>query len=183
MVYSSRKSAIQRAREYLAVRPVFFDTETTGLGPDAEIIEVSVIDHDGIELFDSLVRPNGRIPLDAMQIHGISNEMVKDMPIWPDIWPALRTVLNGRYIGIYNAEFDLRMIRQTHQVYNLAWDLTTGKIFDIMKLYADYTGSQRWVSLEKAGRQCGIPLPNAHRARADTLLLRALLQHIASRLT
>lgn len=177
----ARKLAIQKAREYLAMRPVFLDTETTGLDIGAQIIEVCVVDHDGNVLVNNLVRPQGPIPADAMRIHGITDEMVRAAPTWPEVWPEVEGVLSGRYVGVYNADFDLRMLRQSHQRYGLPWLLSQGRFFDMMKLYADYKGFQRWVTLEVAGRQCGIPLPNTHRAQADALLVRALLQYIASR--
>ena len=181
LAISSRKSAIQKAREYLAVRPVFLDTETTGLDPSAEIIEMCVVNHDGTVLLETYVKPVRPIPLDAVRIHGISGEMVADAPNWPEVWPTVEAVIRGRYIGIYNAEFDLKMMRQSQQRYGMAWEFPFSRVFDVMKLYADYSANQRWVSLETAGRQCGIPLPNSHRARADTLLLREVFQFIASR--
>ena len=181
MSQSSRKSAIQRAREYLAVRPVFLDTETTGLDANAEIIEICVVDYEAKVLFDTLVKPARSIPPDASRIHGITNAMVQAAPAWPEVWPGVEAVLRGRYIGIYNVDFDIRLMRQSHLVYGMSWEFSQQRVFDVMKLYADYTGSSRWVSLETAGRQCGIALPNAHRAQADTLLLQALVQYIASR--
>jgi DNA polymerase III epsilon subunit-like protein len=55
-----------------------------------------------------------------------------------------------------------------------------------MKLYAQFRGEAnsrtrgyRWHSLDDARAQCGLDLPNAHRARADTLLARALLLWLA----
>lgn len=55
-----------------------------------------------------------------------------------------------------------------------------------MELYARYYGSwneryssYRWQSLENAGSQCGIAIPNSHRAKDDTLLARAVLLHMA----
>jgi hypothetical protein len=58
--------------------------------------------------------------------------------------------------------------------------------FDLLKLYAEFRGewdakrrSYRYQSLDSAGNQCGIILPNAHRATADTLLTRAILFYMA----
>jgi DNA polymerase III subunit epsilon len=181
LVISSRRSAIQKAKEYLAARPVFLDTETTGLDPAAEIIEISVIDHDGGVLLYAFVKPARRIPLDAVRIHGTTDGMVEGALTWPEVWPAVEVVLHGRYIGIYNADFDLKMMRQSHYRYGLIWEFPRNRIFDVMKLYAEYTGQQRWVSLETAGRQCGISLPNSHRALDDTFLLREVFRFIASR--
>jgi DNA polymerase-3 subunit epsilon len=174
--------ARKRAREYLAVPHIFLDTETTGLDSRAQIIEICVIDRDGKVLVDSLVRPEGSIPQDAIRIHGITDEMVNTAPTWPEVWPLVEGVLNGRYLIAYNADFDRRMMQQSHQRYGLPWLLPQGRFIDVMKLYSEYRGQSRWVSLDVAGRQCGIPLPNAHRAQADTLLVQALLQYIAGQI-
>lgn len=181
MPLTKRQLAIQKAREYQSVRPIFMDTETTGLDMNAEIIEVSIVDHDGGILIDSLVRPVKSIPPDVIKLHGITNQMVQNAPTWLEVWPAVEDVFRGRYIGIYNVEFDLRLMRQTHQRYGLTWDLPNQRFFDVMKLYSDFSGAQRWQTLEAAGSQCSIPIQNTHRAKDDTLLLRALFQHIASR--
>jgi DNA polymerase III subunit epsilon len=181
MATGSRKRAIQTVREYQAMRPVFLDTETTGLDPHAEIIEIAVVDLDGNVLVDSLVKPTRSIPPDAIRIHGIQNELVADVLSWPAIWPSVAEALKGRYIGIYNADFDLRMIKQTHAQHTMAWDFQMGRVFDMMKLYSEFSEQSRWQSLDAAGRQCGIPLPNAHRARDDCFLLRALFQYIGGR--
>ncbi len=182
MAYLTRKSAIHKAREYLATRPVFLDTETTGLDPAAEIIEICVMDHSGAILVDTLVKPVRPIPIDATLIHGITNQMVQMAPSWPDVWPLVQSAILGRYIGIYNADFDLRMVKQTHLYHRIAWDFPSQRVFDVMKIYSEYLGNSRWVSLDVAGRQSGISLPNSHRARADTDLLRTLFLHLASRI-
>ena len=185
---SHRQTAILTARKLCSSHPVFLDTETTGLDATAEIVEICLIDHDGSPLLHSLVRPLHPIPWGAMRIHNISNEMVADAPSWPEIWPQVRAILQGRVVGVYNAEFDLRMMQQSHRLHGMAWDCRDAEFFCIMKLYARFFGesgryydSFRWQSLEKAGCQCGISLPNAHRAFADTLLARAVLQHMAER--
>jgi DNA polymerase-3 subunit epsilon len=165
-----RLATIQKARQIWAAQPLFLDTETTGLGNAAEIVEISILDHNGGVLLDTLVRPRRSIPADAIQVHGIRNEMVRDAPTWMHVWPQVESILAGRQVGIYNAEFDLRMMRQSHHVIGLPWRRFPGQEFCVMRLYADFYGSRRWQRLEDAGRQSGINLPNSHRARGDTLL-------------
>jgi DNA polymerase-3 subunit epsilon len=90
-----RQDAIRFAKTKLAVKPLYLDTETTGLRDLDEIVEISILDHDGGVLFDSLVRPTCRIPADAIAIHGITDDMVRDAPRWIDIWPEVEAVLRG----------------------------------------------------------------------------------------
>ncbi|HQF69216.1 MAG TPA: hypothetical protein PL171_06005, partial [Anaerolineaceae bacterium] len=52
----------ESARQILALKPVYLDTETTGIGSVDEIVEISVIDHDGAQLFSKLVKPTRPIP-------------------------------------------------------------------------------------------------------------------------
>ena len=79
------QNAAARARTILQGSPLFFDTETTGLGSNAEIVEVGVVDAVGKTVLESLVRPRRRIPSDAIAVHGISNEMVRDAPTWAEV--------------------------------------------------------------------------------------------------
>ena len=188
MKTGGRAEAVKMAREWISRKPVYFDTETTGIGPNDGIIEIAVLDHDGAILVDELVKPIGTIPANATAIHGITNEMVKTASQWDVVWPRVEAAFINRVVGIYNADFDLRMIRQTHQKNWLSWFEPEGTLFFcIMKLYAQFYGqwnaqhrNYRWQSLEQAGRQCGIPLPNSHRAKDDTLLSRAVLEFMAN---
>jgi len=187
MNLSARKEAIKRAREYLNNKPVFLDTETTGTGPNDNILEIAVVDHNGTVLVDSLIRPVGAIHPDAARVHGITVDMVAEAPRWGEVWEQVEMVLAGRMVGIYNADFDLRLMQQSHTRSWMNWHQPDGmQPFCLMKLYAQFygqwnsrRGNYRWQSLDKAGEQCGIPLPNSHRAKDDTLLTRALLAYMA----
>jgi len=185
MIPSARSEAIRIAKEKIALRPVYLDTETTGTGANDEIIEVGIVDDDGKVLFESLVKPVGTVGTDAQRVHGIRDEMLAAAPRWMHVWPKIEGVLAGKAVGIYNADFDLRMLQQTHAKYKMRW-FFPGETFCIMKLFARFYGEwnaktmdYKWLSLEDAGRQCHIPLPNAHRTIADTLLTRAILHHMA----
>ena len=187
MNISARKEAIFRAREYLGSKPVFLDTETTGTGPNDNILEIAVVDHDSTVLVDSLVRPVGAIHPDAARVHGITVDMVADAPGWEEVWEQVEVVLAGRSVGIYNADFDLRLIQQSHSRNWMNWREPDGmQPFCIMNLYAQFygqwnsrRGNYRWHSLDKAGAQSGIALLNSHRAKDDTVLTRALLLYMA----
>jgi DNA polymerase III subunit epsilon len=182
---SARRNAILRAQQALAARPVYLDTETTGLDPKDEIVEISIVDEDGSVLLDKFVRPSQPIPLEATRIHGITNENVKGAMLWPIVWQEVRPLLAGRLIVMYNSEFDLRMMRQSMTKYRQPWNAKFDT-FDLLKVYAEFRSewdlkrqSYRYFSLDSAGKYSGIALPNAHRAAADSLLTRALLHHIA----
>lgn len=184
---SNRRQIVsQEARALLESHPVYLDTETTGMHLTAEVIEIGIIDDEAQVLFDSLARPRGKIDPAAARVHGITPEMLADAPTWDVVWLQAEVVLKNRMVGVYNVEFDLRLMKQTHRFSMLRWALPDGNFFDIMKLYARFYGdwdpfhrSFRYQSLELAGRQCGIQLPNSHRAVDDCLLTRALLHHMA----
>lgn len=187
MLNPEKAQAIQAAKNYLARQPLFLDTETTGLDSRSEIVEICIADQNGAILFQSLVKPAGAIPLDASRIHGITSAHVQSAPTWPDVWQHVQDLLTGRTTGIYNAEFDLRMIRQTNAQYRIQWrPAQETTFFCIMLLYAQFIGEKdyrrgsfRLHSLDKAGRQCRIPIPNSHRAVDDTLLARQVLRYMA----
>jgi DNA polymerase III subunit epsilon len=183
---SSRKQeTINIAVKAIANRPVYLDTETTGLEKQDEIVEISILESDGSTLFQSLVKPVGHIPLSATGIHGITNEDVFKAPPWPVIWPKIRSLLFGRLIVAYNAPFDLRMMQQTHARYRLPWR-ESFEWLDVMAFYSRYRGiwdplrkSMRLFSLDAAGKDFKISLKNSHRATADAELTRAVLHSIA----
>ncbi len=182
----SRINAIEEARLLLKSKPLYLDTETTGLHQSAEVIEIGIIDDQGSTLFEQRIRPRGKIDPAAARVHGITLEMLATEPTWEQVWPQAEAIILGKKIGVYNVEFDLRLIKQSNQRSWIRTSLVDGDFFDIMQLYARFHGdwdpyrrSFRFQSLDSAGRQCGISLRNTHNAIDDALLTRALLHYIA----
>lgn len=94
------------------------DTETTGLGTDAEIVEISLIDHTGQVHLDTLVKPKRPIPQDVVRIHGITNDRVACAMSWESVGPMLLQAIKDsgyRNLVIWNAAFDTRMLRQADE--------------------------------------------------------------------
>lgn len=180
-----QQRVIEFARSIIKQNPLYLDTETTGLDKNAEIVQIAVVDDAGHVILDEFVRPSQKIPAEVTRLHGINDEMVANAKSWPALWPTVRGYLLGRTIGIYNAEFDVRMMRQSLERYRLPWRETLNTQ-DILNLYSEYRAewdpirrSLRRFKLEDAGKYFGIPLPNAHRAADDALLARALLRRLA----
>ena len=79
-----RRAAIEEALKIISRPFVVFDTETTGLHEDAEIVEIAIISGEGAVLLDTLLRPTVPIPSDATAIHGNCNDDVIGRPILLD---------------------------------------------------------------------------------------------------
>jgi len=182
----SRWTAIKKAKAWLERSPLYLDTETTGLGPDAEIVEIAIVDAEGQPLINTLVRPQGEVPPDASRVHGLSTVMLQGAPTWPEIWPQVQAVMAGRLVLIYNEEYDVRLMQQTSARYGIDFDIPGVEFGDLLALYSEFKGARnpdgslrRW-RLEQAGRELQIAIPNSHRALDDTLLAREVHRKIAA---
>ena len=173
-----------RADQILEQDPVFLDTETTGLYRSSEVVEVAVVDAQGRELFDSLVRPTRGIPAEATAVHGITDEMVAKAPSWGEVWPHLRELLDGRQVGIYNAPFDMRMMRQSVEKQKMTWAPIGAEVCCVMKMYRRFypslgKGKARKYSLATACREFGIDEEQTHGALADARLTAKVFGYLA----
>jgi DNA polymerase-3 subunit epsilon len=148
---------------------LILDTKTTGL--QGEIVEIAIIDRQRNVLFDSLIKPTVPIPEEVIAIHGITNEAVKNAPNWFDVWDTVRMVLQGKKILIYNADFDEQMIFHSCAAHGIPFTPLGSEC--VMKTYADYVGSDRWLKLSDASGEC-----TQHRALDDCFSVLSLLQRV-----
>ena len=183
----ARQTASALARAAIARRPVYLDTETTGLDPQAEIVEIAILEHDARPLIDTLIKPLASIPASATRVHGITNAMTAGAPTWKEAWPQVAAALTGRLVAIYNMDYDRRLLRQTQRQSGLRWANPLAEFMCIMEVYAQFHGqwdprhrAYRYQRLEEAGQQCRLSLPNSHRARADAELARGVLLYVAN---
>lgn len=190
-----RREAIrQQARAWLGANALILDTETTGLDEYAEIVEIALIDCTGAVLLDTLVRPSARIPAGAVEIHGITDEMVAAAPAWADVHEEFCRLAEGRPIVVYNALYDRRVLRQTMRRYGLSIPPALESVGAdahlqcAMLAYAEYWGewdfkreTWRWQKLGAAASQQGVELDApAHRARADCMMTLGVLMAMAA---
>ena len=99
---------------------ILLDTETTGLELTDQIIQVGVMDCSGKPILDNvLIRPTIPIPPKSTTFHHITNAMVKNAPGFDVVWPAIKELLTGYEVVIYNAAFDTRQITQTAKLHGI----------------------------------------------------------------
>ncbi|MBO7237980.1 MAG: 3'-5' exonuclease [Elusimicrobiaceae bacterium] len=155
------------------------DTETTGLSPQTggKICELAIsISQNGrkIEEFSTLLNPQMPMHPEVIAIHGITNEMVKDAPIFADIVPQLLDLLDGCVLVAHNADFDLGFLRGEMEHCGLR--LPDYPVLDTLKL-ARKNGCFARNNLGMIATSLGIDAAGAHRALADVRMTEKVLYH------
>lgn len=98
------------------MRQLFLDTETTGLSADNgdRIVEIACVEMINRRLTGNnlhfYINPEREISEDAIRIHGLTPEFLKDKPKFAEISDALRSYLLGAELIIHNAPFDVGFI-------------------------------------------------------------------------
>jgi len=94
---------------------IYLDLETTGLEEADRICSLGLIIQGGddTQTYDGLIKPSRKIRPEAMAVHHITNEMVKEAPLFSDaeIVKLLQTYNSDENILVaHNISFDLAML-------------------------------------------------------------------------
>jgi DNA polymerase-3 subunit epsilon len=115
---SDRQLATDWARDLLKRDSwTILDTETTGLGNNAQICQIAT--YRPSWEWQSPVRPTVPIEPGATAIHGITDGQLLDAPTFDQAFLELLKQIDGRDIVIYNAEYDLRLIKQSLRAHGI----------------------------------------------------------------
>jgi DNA polymerase-3 subunit epsilon len=115
------------------MRQIVLDTETTGLEPadGHRIIEIGCVELVNRRLTDNrfhqYLNPEREIDAGAIEIHGITNEMLRDKPRFADVVADFLEFVKGAELIIHNAPFDVGFIN--HELARLD-GTAAGKIED-----------------------------------------------------
>lgn len=115
---------------------IVFDTETTGLGRDDEVLQISAVDGAGHLVINEYLKPMHKTSWpEAQEIHGIAPQTVAYAPTIAEIVPKLDRIFSSASLIIaYNIEFDDRMLRQSG--YSIRHTAPTTPCIDVMLDYA-----------------------------------------------
>ena len=95
------------------MRQIVLDTETTGLEPAEghRIIEIGCVELVSRRLtgndFHQYLNPDREVEQGAIDVHGITNEMLADKPRFADIAEEFLRYIDGAELVIHNAPFDV----------------------------------------------------------------------------
>lgn len=98
------------------MRQIVLDTETTGLDPKEghRIIEIGCVELVDRRLtgndFHQYLNPEREVEQGAIDVHGITNEMLADKPCFRDVADDFLKYIAGAELVIHNAPFDVGFI-------------------------------------------------------------------------
>jgi DNA polymerase III subunit epsilon len=149
----------------------FFDLETTGVNLSADrIVELAIVKlmPDGTrQTKRKLINPGMPIPTGASDIHGITNEMVKDAPTFKDVANEVKQFLDNCDLGGYNSNrFDIPLLMEEFLRAGIDVDFSQRNMVDVQHIF--YMMQPRTLSAAYEFF-CNKTLENAHSAEVDIL--------------
>jgi DNA polymerase-3 subunit epsilon len=147
------------------------DLETTGISLSSDrIVEIAIVKimPDGKRVHKrKLINPEMPIPPASSDIHGITNEMVKDAPTFKQIANELKQFMEGCDLAGYNSNrFDIPMLAEEFLRVGMEFDVKGRKLVDVQKIF--HLMEQRTLSAAYKF-YCNKNLASAHSAEADAL--------------
>jgi DNA polymerase-3 subunit epsilon len=151
-------------------RPIaFIDLETTGVNLSLDrIVEIAIVKimPDGTRVTKrKIINPEMPIPQQSSDIHGITDEMVKDAPTFKQAANEIKQFLENCDLGGYNSNrFDVPVLMEEFLRAELDVDLSDRRMIDVQHIF--YTMEPR--TLTAAYKfYCQKELANAHSAEVD----------------
>jgi len=147
-----------------------FDLETTGTNiAQDRIIEIAVIKmmpNGEIQRKANVLNPGIPIPAETSAIHGLTNEDVKDKPMFKDVAKDYARFFEGADLGGFNIlKFDVPMLVEEFLRTGVEFDYSRKKIIDAQKIF--HLMEKR--TLAAACRfYLNKDMENSHTAEADT---------------
>ena len=145
------------------------DLETTGINLSADrIVEIAIVKilPDGAKIVKrKIINPEMLIPKASSDVHGITDEMVKDAPTFQQVAHELNQVLDGCDLAGYNSNrFDIPLLCEEFHRVGVNFDLKGRKTLDVQNIF--HKMEQRTLSAAYKF-YCEKNLEDAHSAEAD----------------
>lgn len=156
----------------------FIDLETTGtnLGTD-RIVEIAIVKllPDGSKSIKrKLVNPEMPISKASSDVHGITDDMVKDAPTFKQLAQELKQILDGCDLAGYNSNrFDIPLLVEEFLRAGVEFETKGRKLLDVQKIF--HLMEQRTLSAAYKF-YCNKTLESAHSAAVDASATQEILE-------
>lgn len=156
----------------------FIDLETTGINISTDrIVEIAIVKimpDESKQVKRKLINPQIPIPQGATEVHGITDEMVKDAPTFKQVANEIKQFMDGCDIGGYNSNrFDIPLLIEEFLRAGINLTIQGRKFVDVQKVF--HMMEQR--TLTAAYKfYCNKNLEDAHSAEVDATATWEILQ-------
>ena len=149
------------------------DCETTGLDPENDrIIEIAAVKftfNEILETYETLIDPGMLIPAPSIEIHHISDDMVKGKPKISEILPGLLKFITPYLLIGHGIGMDIAFIQAEAKRNQIPCNFPSKGYIDTLRMARLY-GESPVNSLEKLRQHFNIASEGAHRAMSDVVV-------------
>lgn len=176
------------------MREIIYDTETTGkrYQDGHRVVEIAAIElEDGIftgRTFHTLINPQRSMPEDVIKIHGITDAMVANAPLFRQVMNDFLEFVRGAKVVAHNGEFDEKFLDNEMKLagHPESFWAVVGETADTLPLSRkiwvgkDETGKEYRHNLDAILDRCGIDRSERtkHGALIDSELLAKAYLHM-----
>ncbi len=160
-------------------RPLaIFDLEATGMNIASDrIVEIAIVriqPNGQKKIKRKLINPEIPIPDHIVEVHGITNEMVKDAPTFREAANELKQFFDHCDLSGYNSNrFDIPLLAEEFLRAGIDFDFRGRVLLDVQKIF--HMMEQRTLSAAYKF-YCDKTLDNAHSAEVDAMATWEVLQ-------
>lgn len=173
-LFSYEADSVDLDRKLSELTYTVFDTETTGLEPSAgdEIIQIGaarIVNNRLLrqEVFDQLVNPERPLKPESVQIHGITEDMLRGKPNIDVVLPAFHEFCADTVLIAHNAAFDMRFLQLKEARTGVRF---AQPVLDTLLLSAVVHPHQESHKLDDILDRLGIDIDSRHNALDDALV-------------
>lgn len=152
---------------------VVFDLETTGFNREncriIEIGAVKVVNGEIVDTFNQLINPQQKLPKKIIEITNITDDMLTDMPLLPDVLPKFIEFVGDSILVAHNAEFDMGFYEHYSKLV-CGFNVQNPYLCTLQLSRALFPKLGRH-NLAAISRHLGVSLENHHRACDDAAAL------------
>jgi DNA polymerase III subunit epsilon len=147
----------------------FIDLETTGTNPGRDrIVEIAIVKilTDGTKTVKrKLINPEMPIPKGSSDVHGITDDMVREAPTFKQVAHEIKQMLDGCDFSGYNSNrFDIPLLMEEFLRSGVDFDMKNRKLLDVQNIF--HKMEPRTLSAAYKF-YCGKNLDGAHSAEVD----------------